>query len=138
VIRRNVRERLRDATVAMGWVFVASPLIFLVFGSRGRSALEMASIPIVGVLLLVWVRRHPARYAEHVAAVEHVQPDDYDGPDALTTPFYLAWCDCGWNGDDQASEDAARREAREHTRHVRDGLHAFGEPGLEPVRAERD
>jgi hypothetical protein len=108
------------------WVFVGSPLLILAF-ARGRySVAEAAFLPIVGIAMLLWFRRRPT-VPDHVAAVELVQPTDYSGPDALTDPFYLAWCDCGWNGDDHSDEPAARAEALEHTEHVRAGLNAWGE-----------
>jgi|tagenome__1003787_1003787.scaffolds.fasta_scaffold20641447_1 hypothetical protein len=110
----------------LAWVFIASPLLVLTVG-RGRYSLaEAAFMPAVGLFILLWLKRRPASSPEHLASVEYVQPGDTDRPDALTTPFCLAWCDCGWLGDEQSTEDAARSEAGQHTAHVRDGLHAWG------------
>ena len=120
-MRRSLRERMEF----VGWAFVGAPLLMLAFGG-GRYTVADGAIVFVFGLAIVWLtRRRRARYPEHLASVEYVRPDDYHGPDALTAPFYLAWCDCGWMGDDQPDEAAARREAREHSPHVRDGLHAF-------------
>jgi hypothetical protein len=76
--------------------------------------------------MLVWFRRHPIE-PEHLASVAFVRATDYEGPDALTEAFYLAWCDCGWTDDEQPDEESARAEAVAHTSHVRSGLHAFDE-----------
>jgi hypothetical protein len=123
--KRDLRRRMRGRMQALAWAFVASPALVLALG-RHDSVAEAAFPPIVGIAMLLWFRRRPTVPA-HVAAVELVQPDDYKGPDALTHPFYLAWCDCGWNGDDQNDEASARADALEHTRNVRDGLHAWGD-----------
>ena len=124
--QREFRRDMRSHSKALAWVFIALGLLVLAF-DRGRyTPVEAAFMPIVGVAMLLWLRRHPAAVPVHLASVEHVQPNDYDGPDARTTPFYLAWCDCGWTGEDQPDETAARQEARAHTPHVRDGLHAWG------------
>ena len=69
--------------------------------------------------MLLWFRRRPGP-PEHVASVELVRPE------GRSEPFYLAWCDCGWHGDDQRAEASARAEAREHTPHVRNGLRPWG------------
>jgi hypothetical protein len=105
--------------IILAWVFIASPAVTLTL--TDYSVAQSLFAPALGVVLLLWFRLRPLRDPEHLASVEYVAPDDYHGPDALTTPFYLASCDCGWNGDDQASEAAARAEALEHTPHVRDG-----------------
>jgi hypothetical protein len=123
---REMRRQLRLTSTGLGWVFVASPVLVLLFGRGRYSVAEAAFMPVIGVAILLWLKARPARWPEHLASVEHVRPDESDGPDARTTPFYLAWCDCGWLGDDQPSEEAARLEAREHTPHVRDGLRAWG------------
>jgi hypothetical protein len=124
--RREFRRSMRSRTQALAWVFIASPLLVLAVGGGRYTVVEAAFLPILGVAMLLWLRRHPATVPAHLASVEYVQPNDYDGPDADTTPFYLAWCDCGWNGEDQVDEAAARQEARGHTPHVRDGLNAWG------------
>jgi hypothetical protein len=115
---------MRDRMKALAWVFVASPILVLIFGGGRYSLGETALMPVIGVLMLLWFRRRPT-VPEHVAAVELVRPDDYHGPGAKLDAFYLAWCDCGWSGDDQRDEHAARSEARRHTEHVRPGLHPF-------------
>ena len=122
--KRELRRHLRGQTRILAWVFIASPLIVLGLGGGRYTVVGAAFMPVVGVAMLLWLRRHPGVPA-HLASVEYVQPDDYDGPDALTTPFYLAWCDCGWHGEDQRDEAAAREEARAHTPHVRAGLNAW-------------
>jgi hypothetical protein len=67
-------------------------------------------------------------WPEHYGAVEHVHPDPPDDPLVpRKQPFYMGWCDCGWLGDDQPTEEAARREVAAHASVVRDGLHEFGE-----------
>jgi hypothetical protein len=116
---------MRQRMSALAWVFIASPVLIVALGRGRYSVAEAAFMPAVGLGMLIWLRRRPAKVPEHLASVEYVQPDDYHGPDALTTPFYLAWCDCGWSGDDQPNEEAARREAREHAPEVRPGLHAW-------------
>jgi hypothetical protein len=119
---------MRDQMKAVAWVFIASPIAIAIFGDGRYGALEAAFLPVVGLLMLAFYRWRPLPDPEHLASVEYVVPaNDYDGPDALTTPFYLAWCDCGWNGDDQPDEQSARAEARRHTEHVRPELHAFDE-----------
>jgi hypothetical protein len=120
--RRDVRDRMRD----LAWVFIASPVLVVALGRGRYSVWEAAFMPVVGILMLLWFRRHPT-VPEHVAAVELVRPDDYHGPGAKLDSFFLAWCDCGWSGDDQRDEQAARTEASQHTSHVRSGLHAWGE-----------
>lgn len=94
---------------------VAAPLL-------GRDVIDLvAGIPI-GLGILAWYRWRPGP-PEHLASVEYVVPDgSYDGPDAITEPFFYAWCDCGWTGDDQDSEASARDEAGRHAPTVRDGL----------------
>jgi hypothetical protein len=125
-LKRDIRRGIRDRMTGVAWVFVASPLLVLAFGRGRYSVIEAMFMPVVGIAMLLWFRTRPTVPA-HVASVELVQPGgDYTGPDALTEPFYLAWCDCGWNGDDQNDERSARAEALEHTQHVRDGLHAWG------------
>jgi hypothetical protein len=116
-MERRKRERkrgMRGRMSGLAWTFIAMPLIFLVVGRSG-SVYELAFGPIVGGLMLLWQWRHPVP-AEHVASVENVRGE-----------FYLAWCDCGWNGDDQTSEASARWEAQQHTEHVLPGLHAWDE-----------
>ena len=110
----------------VAWVFIASPLLILALGRGRYSVGEAAVLPAIGLLMLWWSKRHPG-LPEHIAAVELVRPDDYDGPDARLDAFYLPWCDCGWHGDDHADEVSARAEAREHTPNVRPQLHAWGE-----------
>jgi hypothetical protein len=123
---RDFRRDMRDRMRWVAWVFVGSPLLILAVGRGQYSVAEAAFLPIVGIVMLLWFRSRPT-LPDHVAAVELVQPDDdYTGPDALTQPFYLAWCDCGWNGDNHDDEPGARAEALEHTQHVRGGLHAWG------------
>jgi len=124
--RRDMRSRMR----ACAWVFIASPVAILAFGDGRYGVLEAAFLPVVGLLMLAFYRMRPLPDPEHLASVEHVVEfsDDYDGADARTLPFYLAWCDCGWHGEgDHATEQAARDEALGHTSHVREGLHAWGE-----------
>jgi hypothetical protein len=124
--KRNDRRFRRGHVEALAWWFVASPVLVLAFGGGRYSVAHAAVLPAVGLLMLVWFKRHPGA-PEHLASVSLVKPSDYDGPDALTNAFYLAWCDCGWNGDDQPDEQSARAEAQSHTQHVRPGLHAFGQ-----------
>ena len=84
-------------------------------------------MPAAGVAMLLWFRWRPG-VPEHLAGVELVHPTgDYSGPDARTEPFYLAWCDCGWSGDDRQDEAGARADAHSHTQHVLPGLHAWDE-----------
>ena len=124
---REHRRDMRDRMTSMAWLFVGSPLLILAFGRGRYSVVEAAFLPIVGIAMLLWFRRRPI-VPSHLAAVELVQrADDYTGPDALTAPFFLAWCDCGWLGDDHTDEQSARAEALEHTRHVRAGLNAWGD-----------
>jgi hypothetical protein len=125
--QRERRRSLRGRLKGVAWAFVASPLLILTLGHGQYSVAQAAFMPVVGILMLLWFRHRPLDVPEHLGSVEYVQPDDYHGPDALNEPFYLAWCDCGWSGDDQPTEAAAREEAREHTPHVRDGLHSWGE-----------
>jgi hypothetical protein len=127
--KRNDRRFVRGNMEAVAWCFVASPVVVVALDGGRYSVGEVAVMPAVGVLMLVWFKRHPGT-PEHLASVELVKPsdyDDYDGPDARTDAFYLAWCDCGWSGDDQPDEQSARAEAQSHTQHVRAGLHTFGE-----------
>ena len=124
--KRNERRFIRGQMEAVAWCFVASPVLVVPFGGGRYSVGEVAGLPAVGLLMLVWFKRHPGT-PEHLASVELVKPSDYDGPDALTDAFYLAWCDCGWSGDNQPDERSARAEAQSHTQHVRPGLHAFGQ-----------
>lgn len=112
-----MREQLR----AVAWVFVASPVLIVIFGKGRYSVAEAAVLPVVGALMFLWYRRHPLPDPEHLAAVAWLARDDYDGPDAIP-PAYAAWCDCGWWGDDHAAEEDARREAEEHAERVRPGL----------------
>jgi hypothetical protein len=122
--KRDRGRFMRDQMEALAWVLLASPILVVAFGGGRYSIGEAAVLPVVGLLMLLWFKRRPA-IPEHVASVELVGPDDYDGFDARTTPFYLPWCDCGWHGDDQPDEQSARAEALRHTQHVRPGLHAF-------------
>ena len=110
--RRDRKRDFRGRMQALAWTFIAFPLFFVIAGRQG-SAIELAFGPVVGALMLLWQWRHPVP-PEHVAAVERVRGE-----------FFLAWCDCGWNGDDQETEDAARSEAQQHTEHVQLGLHAW-------------
>jgi hypothetical protein len=124
--KRDRRRFIGDQMRFMAWLFLASPILILAFGRGRYSVGEAAVLPVVGFLMLLWFKHRPG-VPEHVASVELVRPGDYDGPDARTESFYLAWCDCGWNGDDQPDEQSARAEARRHTEHVRPELHAFDE-----------
>ena len=124
--RRNARREARSRMRALAWVFLASPILVVLFGKGRYSVYEAALMPVVGVAMLLWFRRRPLRWPEHLASVAYTSRlDDYHGPDALPPgSFYLAWCDCGWLGaEDHADAESAAREAREHTPHVRPGLH---------------
>lgn len=124
--KRERRRFMREQMTTLAWVFIASPILLLVFGGGRYSVWESALMPVVGIVMLLWFRRHPA-VPQHIAAVELVRSADYDGPHAEADLFYLAWCDCGWSGDDQRDEQSARAEACSHTKNVRPGLHAYGE-----------
>ena len=113
--RKRERKRyMRGRMATVAWIFVGSPLIAVVVGRSG-SVYELAFLPVIGGLMLLWQWRHPVA-AQHIAAVEDVRGE-----------FFLAWCDCGWNGEDQTSEAAARWDAQQHTEHVQPGLHAWDE-----------
>ncbi len=127
---------MRERMTGLGWVFIASPLLILAFGQGRYSLAETAFMPILGAGILLWLRRRPAPQ-KHVAGVEFVRPDDYRGPGAKLAPFYLAWCDCGWSGDDQQTERAARADAHEHTDHVLPGLNPSSSSDTSRHRAER-
>jgi hypothetical protein len=124
--QRNFRRDMRDRMKDLAWVFIASPVLVAAFGWGRYSVWEAAFLPVIGVLMLLWFRRH-STVPEHVAAVERVRLDGDHGRDAGRDWVYLAWCDCGWSGDDHGDEHAARNQARQHTAHVRSGLHAWGE-----------
>ena len=107
----------------VAYLFIAAPAAAPLLNRRLSELI--VGIP-MGLGILWWYRRHPGP-PEHLASVEHVVPGrDYGGPDAITTPFYMAWCDCGWMGNDHTTEEGARREACAHAEEVREGLHAFG------------
>src|SRR4051794_16506310 len=118
--RRERRRSQRESTKYLAWVFVASPILLLVFGHGRYSIAEAALMPAIGVVIVLWLRLRPG-LPDHVASVEYLHRDDYDGPDALP-PCFIAWCDCGWTSDDRPDEPAARSEALRHTEHVRSGL----------------
>jgi hypothetical protein len=124
--KREHRRFMREQIKTLAWVFIASPILVLVFGGSRYSVWEAAVMPVVGILMLLWLRRHPT-VPPHIAAVELVRPADHHRSDAELDRFYLAWCDCGWSGDDHRDEQSARAQARSHTKNVRPGLHAFGE-----------
>jgi hypothetical protein len=94
--RRDLRNRFKD----LAWVFIASPVLVAAFGQGRYSVWEAAFLPMVGLLVLLWFRRH-STVPEHVAAVERVRLDGKQDPHAMSDCFYLAWCDCGWSGDDK-------------------------------------
>jgi hypothetical protein len=125
---RDNRRSRRTHIEGVAWVFVGMPVLIVLFGRGQYTVGEAAILPIVGGLMFLWFRRHPLPWPEHYGAVEHVHPDPPDDPLVPPKqPFYMGWCDCGWLGDDQPTEEAARREIAEHASVVRDGLHAFGE-----------
>src|SRR3954452_17950714 len=90
--RRERRRSQRESTKYLAWVFVASPILVLVLGHGRYSIAEAAVMPALGVAILLWLRLRPGP-PEHVASVEYLSRDDYDGPDALP-PCFIAWCDC--------------------------------------------
>jgi hypothetical protein len=109
---RQSRRSSRQGVRSLAYFLIAAPVLAPLLG---RDVIDLvAGIPI-GVGILLWHRWRPGP-PEHLASVEHVVPHG----------FYLAWCDCGWQGDDQDSEASARDEAARHAPAVRDGLHAFG------------
>lgn len=122
--RRDSRRRVREQMQVLGFLLIAAPFAAPLLG---RDVIDLvAGIPI-GLGILAWYRWRPGP-GKHLGSVEYVVPDGtYDGPDAITTPFYMPWCDCGWMGDDHASEHEAREEAEAHAPTVRGGLHRFGE-----------
>jgi hypothetical protein len=75
-------------------------VLVLTVGRGHYSVAEAAFMPAVGLCILLWLKTRPASVPEHLASVEYVQGHT-DRPDAPTTPFYLAWCDCGWLGDER-------------------------------------
>ena len=123
---RELRRDLRGRMTSVAWWFIASPVLVVAFGGGRYSVWHAAALPVVGVLMLLWLRRRPG-LPEHVATVELVRPDDFHGPDAKLDVFYFPSCDCGWLGDDHADAQAARAEAKRHTPHVRPGVRASGE-----------
>ena len=119
--RRDRRRRVRDQMQWLAYFMIAAPLAAPLLDRPLREL--VAGIP-VGLGMLWWFRRHQLP-PEHLASVDYVVPDGtYRRPGAAATPFYVAWCDCGWMGAvNHETETAARREALTHTDHVRKGLH---------------
>lgn len=121
--RRDVRDRMK--TVA--YVFLVLPVVAVAFEDDRYTPVQVGFMMGVGLLMLLYFRLRPAP-PKHVAVVELVQREnDYDGPDALTEPFYAAICDCGWWGQERRDEAGARDDGLGHTPHVLAGLRKAGD-----------
>jgi hypothetical protein len=101
------------------WLFVATPLLWIAFGDD-YEPWEPAILPVIGVAMLLWMRVRGPLVPEHLARVEYV--DFEEAP-----PYYQAACDCGWEGERQRYEEAARHDAGGHTPHVRGAIEDFSE-----------
>jgi hypothetical protein len=125
--KRARRRDLRDRMKAVAYVFIVLPVVAVIFEADRYTPAQVGFMMAIGGLMLLWFRLRPAP-PKHVAVVEFVQrANDYDGPDALTEPFYAAICDCGWWGHEHRDEASARHDGLGHTPHVLDGLRGQGD-----------
>ena len=108
---RQLRGRLREDTVWLGWLFLAlGPVSMLVFH---RSWGESLFLVFLGGGILLWLR--PWQADSHDAWVVRVEPEP--NPEGRSfEPYYIPECKCGW--DDPYYDDAldARAAAEEHAK----------------------